>query len=82
MVAGMPRLTAELIAEAPQFTNPVKDWEVDLRGTFVRQTAKASHPKGRAFFRSLPSLSRCLAVEGQCMFSTVPSHAVVVEGGV
>lgn len=28
----MPRLTAELIAEAPQFTNPVKDWELDLRG--------------------------------------------------
>jgi hypothetical protein len=30
----MPRLTAELIAEAPQFTNPVKDWELDLRGEF------------------------------------------------
>ena len=30
----MPRLTAELIAEAPQFTNPVKDWEIDLRGAF------------------------------------------------
>ena len=28
----MPRLTAELIAESPQFTNPVKDWELDLRG--------------------------------------------------
>ena len=28
----MPRLTAELIAESPQFTNPVKDRELDLRG--------------------------------------------------
>lgn len=28
----MPRLTAELIADSPQFTNPVKDWELDLRG--------------------------------------------------
>lgn len=28
----MPRLTAELIAESPQFTNPVKEWELDLRG--------------------------------------------------
>ena len=30
---SMPRLTAELIADSPQFTNPVKDWELDLRGT-------------------------------------------------
>lgn len=29
---GMPRLTAELIADSPQFTNAVKDWELDLRG--------------------------------------------------
>ena len=28
----MPRLTAELIADSPQFTNAVKDWELDLRG--------------------------------------------------
>ena len=28
----MPRLTAELIGESPQFTNAVKDWELDLRG--------------------------------------------------
>lgn len=30
----MPRLTAELIGESPQFTNPVRDWELDLRGRF------------------------------------------------
>ena len=28
----MPRLTAEMISESPQFTNPVRDWELDLRG--------------------------------------------------
>lgn len=31
----MPRLTAELIAESPQFTNPVKDRELDLRGNKI-----------------------------------------------
>lgn len=31
----MPRLTAELIAESPQFTNPIRDWELDLRGSNV-----------------------------------------------
>ena len=29
---AMPRLTAELIGDSPQFTNAVKDWELDLRG--------------------------------------------------
>ena len=29
----MPRLTAEMITESPQFTNPVRDWELDLRGS-------------------------------------------------
>lgn len=28
----MPRITAELIGDSPQFTNAVKDWELDLRG--------------------------------------------------
>ena len=28
----MVRLTAELIADSPQFTNPVSDRELDLRG--------------------------------------------------
>ena len=28
----MPRLTAEMIGESPQFTNAVRDWELDLRG--------------------------------------------------
>ena len=48
----MPRLTAELIAEAPQFTNPVKDWEIDLRGAFARQTARLESTEefARLFF--------------------------------
>ena len=37
----MPRLIAELIAEAPQFTNAVKDWEIDLRGAFQLDAKKA-----------------------------------------
>ena len=28
----MPKLTAELILESPQFMNPVRDWELCLRG--------------------------------------------------
>ena len=31
----MVRLTAELIADSPQFTNPVSDRELDLRGIIV-----------------------------------------------
>ena len=30
----MVRLTAELISQGAQFMNPVKDYELDLRGTW------------------------------------------------
>ncbi len=32
----MPRLTAEMVAESPQFMNAVKDWELDLRGETIQ----------------------------------------------
>ena len=35
LAIAMPRITSELIADSPQFTNPVKDWELDLRGMWL-----------------------------------------------
>ena len=31
----MPRLTAELVASSPQFMNPLKERELDLRGNSI-----------------------------------------------
>jgi len=36
----MVKLTVELIEQAAQYTNPVRDRELDLRGAIVRQTVK------------------------------------------
>jgi U2 small nuclear ribonucleoprotein A' len=31
----MPRLTSELVASSPQFMNPLKERELDLRGNSI-----------------------------------------------
>lgn len=42
----MVRLTAELIADSPQFTNPVSDRELDLRGNVVSNRCTPDVPPG------------------------------------
>lgn len=37
----MPRITVDLVDQAPQFTNPVRDRELDLRG----QLRRSSEPR-------------------------------------
>ena len=43
-IRNMVRLTAELIADSPQFTNPVKDRELDLRGNLVSNKCTPDAP--------------------------------------
>ena len=51
----MPRLTAELVASSPQFMNPLKERELDLRGNSI----PAIENLGAARVRCMPA---CFAV--------------------
>ena len=56
----MVRLTAELIAESPQFTNPVKDRELDLRGNLVPNKCTPDVPLcgPRSFLHAMEGVTR------------------------
>ena len=45
----MPRLTAELVASSPQFMNPLKERELDLRGNSIPAIENLGAARVRGF---------------------------------
>lgn len=43
------KLTADLIADSPQFFNPNKDWELDLRGRITASGEDSARSRDHAF---------------------------------
>ncbi len=62
------RLTADLLARSPAYTNPIKDRELDLRGAQPKPRAALSQPSQtpavahRALMQSAPLRVACAAL--------------------